>query len=89
MIRYVLIRGALAVTMAGALAATAAQAQSPTPGPSQGPTQGPAQGGESEDSRYQFNRVEDGYLRLDLKSGQVSLCSRRTVGWSCLAVADE
>jgi hypothetical protein len=48
-----------------------------------------AQTPETEDSRYQFNRVEDGYLRLDLKSGQVSLCSRRPVGWSCQTVPDD
>jgi len=48
-----------------------------------------AQTAETEDSRYQFNRVEDGYLRLDLKTGQVSLCSRRAIGWSCLAVPDD
>jgi hypothetical protein len=48
-----------------------------------------AQTADTEDSRYQFNRVEDGYLRLDLKSGQVSLCSRRAVGWSCVAVPDD
>ena len=43
----------------------------------------------SEDSRYQFNQVEDGYLRLDRKTGHVSLCSHRAVGWSCRAVADD
>jgi len=48
-----------------------------------------AQTPETEDNRYQFNRVEDGYLRLDLKSGQVSLCSRRPVGWACQAVPDD
>ena len=42
-----------------------------------------------EDKRYQFNQVADGYLRLDLKTGQVSLCSRRDIGWSCVAVADD
>jgi hypothetical protein len=73
MIRYGSIPYVLAVTVAGALGASAALAQ----------------GNEGDDSRYQFNRVEDGYLRLDLKSGQVSLCSRRTVGWSCIAVPDD
>jgi len=48
-----------------------------------------AQTPDTEDNRYQFNRVEDGYLRLDLKSGQVSLCSRRTVGWACITVPDD
>jgi hypothetical protein len=73
MIRHGSIPYVLAVIVASALGASAALAQ----------------GNEGDDSRYQFNRVEDGYLRLDLKSGQVSLCSRRTVGWSCLAVPDD
>ena len=62
-----------ALAIAGALAAPLACAQAP----------------ETEDNRYQFNRVEDGYLRLDLKTGQVSLCSRRPVGWACATVADD
>ena len=68
-----MIRYLFAVTVAGALAASAAHAQSP----------------DTEDNRYQLNRVDDGYLRLDLKSGQVSLCTRREVGWACRAVPDE
>ena len=62
-----------ALAIAGALVAPLACAQAP----------------ETEDNRYQFNRVEDGYLRLDLKTGQVSLCSRRSVGWACATVADD
>ncbi|WP_428529821.1 hypothetical protein [Pseudorhodoplanes sp.] len=44
---------------------------------------------DSENGRYSFNRVEDGYLRLDQRTGQVSLCSRRSIGWSCHPVPDE
>jgi hypothetical protein len=44
---------------------------------------------ESDDSRYTFNQVDEGYLRLDGRTGQVSICTRRTVGWACQAVADE
>ena len=44
---------------------------------------------ESDDSRYTFNRVDGGYLRLDGRTGQVSICTRRAVGWACQAVADE
>ena len=44
---------------------------------------------DSEDGRYSFNRVEDGYLRLDQRTGQVSLCNRRSVGWACYPVPDE
>jgi hypothetical protein len=68
-----MIRFVLALTIAGALLAPPARAQTP----------------ETEDNRYQFNRVEDGYLRLDLKTGQVSLCSRRSAGWACQAVPDD
>ena len=44
---------------------------------------------DNENGRYAFNRVEDGYLRLDQRTGQVSLCSRRNLGWSCHPVPDE
>jgi hypothetical protein len=44
---------------------------------------------ESDDSRYTFNRADEGYLRLDGRTGQVSICTRRPVGWACQAVADE
>jgi hypothetical protein len=43
----------------------------------------------SEDSRYTFNRVDDGYLRLDGRTGQVSICAQRPAGWACQAVPDE
>ena len=45
--------------------------------------------GDKDDNRYSFNRVEDGYLRLDSRTGQVSLCARKPVGWACQAVPDE
>jgi hypothetical protein len=44
---------------------------------------------ECEDSRYTFNRADDGYLRLDGRTGQVSMCTRRPVGWTCQTVPDE
>ena len=44
---------------------------------------------EGDDNRYTFTRADDGYLRLDGRTGQVSFCTRRTVGWACQAVADE
>ena len=40
-------------------------------------------------TRYTFNRADDGYLRLDGRTGQVSICTRRPVGWACQAVPDE
>jgi hypothetical protein len=44
---------------------------------------------ESDDARYTFSRADDGYLRLDGRTGQVSMCTRRSVGWACQAVPDE
>jgi hypothetical protein len=58
-----------------ALAASAAQAQTATP--------------DSENGRFTFNQVQDGLLRLDTRTGQVSLCNKRPVGWACQAVPDE
>jgi hypothetical protein len=45
--------------------------------------------GSGDERRYQFNSVEGGTLRLDTRSGQVSLCSRRPSGWVCALVADD
>ena len=45
--------------------------------------------GERDEARYSFNKVDDGYLRLDGRTGQVSLCTRRPAGWASQAVADD
>jgi hypothetical protein len=44
---------------------------------------------DSADGRFSFHRTDDGFLRLDGRSGQVSLCLRRSAGWECQAVPDE
>jgi hypothetical protein len=36
--------------------------------------------------RFSFNRVENGFLRLDSESGQMAFCTAQTVGWACQAV---
>jgi hypothetical protein len=67
---------AMGVLIAGsALAAPIALAQPSSP--------------ESGDARFTFHRADDGYLRLDGRSGQVSMCHRRTSGWQCQLVPDE
>jgi cell division protein FtsB len=40
-------------------------------------------------SHFTFNRVDDGYLRLDNNSGQIAFCSPHTVGWACQAVPED
>jgi hypothetical protein len=41
------------------------------------------------EGRYTFNKVSDGFLRLDAQTGEVSVCSQRTVGWACQAVPED
>jgi hypothetical protein len=43
----------------------------------------------ADDGRFNFHRVQDGFLRLDTRTGQVSTCTRQSAGWACRAVADE
>jgi len=38
--------------------------------------------------RFSFVRVDDGFLRFDLKSGQVAYCNSRPEGWGCQAVPE-
>jgi len=40
-------------------------------------------------ARYSFNRVDDGFLRLDNHSGQIAFCSPHSVGWACQAVPED
>jgi cell division protein FtsB len=40
-------------------------------------------------ARYSFNRVSDGFLRLDNVSGQVAHCTPNSVGWACQAVPED
>jgi hypothetical protein len=66
----------LAMVIAGSALATFAAAQPSGP--------------EGGDTRFTFNRADDGgYLRLDGRTGQVSLCNRRATGWQCQVVPDE
>ena len=44
---------------------------------------------DTDHGRYSFTKVADGLLRLDLQTGQVSLCSQRAVGWACQAAPDD
>ena len=73
--RSVTVIAASIVIAASALVATAAPAQPSTP--------------ESGDARFTFHRADDGYMRLDGKTGQVSNCTRRPSGWQCQVVPDE
>ena len=70
-----MIRMVLFVVAGLFFAVSAAWAQSPPP--------------EGADSRYTFHRVDDGYVRLDGRTGQVSMCVQRPIGWACQAVPDE
>lgn len=44
---------------------------------------------ENGDSRFTFTRMNDGYVRLDNRTGQVSVCSKRAVGWTCQLAAED
>ena len=44
---------------------------------------------DSENGRYSFSGVPDGMLRLDTRTGAVSLCAKQVSGWACNAVPDE
>ena len=44
---------------------------------------------DGDNGRFTYNQVEDGYVRLDMRTGQVALCSRRMTGWSCQAAPDD
>lgn len=44
---------------------------------------------DTEGGRYALTRIDDGFLRLDQRTGQISMCNQRQFGWSCHPVPDE
>jgi hypothetical protein len=44
---------------------------------------------DTEGGRYVFSRQASGFLRLDTRSGAVSLCSEQPVGWACQAAPED
>jgi hypothetical protein len=48
---------------------------------------------DSAGGRYMFEKQPDstgaGYLRLDTQTGEVALCSARSVGWACQAAPED
>jgi hypothetical protein len=67
-------RSVIALALALAALAPAAHAQT-TP--------------DTENGRYTFSTVPDGMLRLDTRTGAVSVCAKKDASWSCTAVPDE
>jgi hypothetical protein len=41
------------------------------------------------DARFTYHRIDDGYLRLDLRSGEVATCQQRGGGWTCTLAPEE
>lgn len=41
------------------------------------------------DGRYAMSKTDDGFLRLDTRTGMVSVCRRKATDWVCESVADE
>lgn len=44
---------------------------------------------DTDQGRFSFHKVDEGFLRLDTRSGQVSLCSHKNLGWACETIPDE
>jgi hypothetical protein len=44
---------------------------------------------DSENGRYALSPTADGVIRLDTRTGAVSICSNNGAGWACYAMPDE
>ena len=44
---------------------------------------------DSEGGRYVFSKQANGFLRLDSRSGAVSLCTEQPVGWACQTAPED
>jgi hypothetical protein len=41
------------------------------------------------DKRFTYHHIDDGYLRLDLHTGEVATCRQRGAGWTCTLAPEE
>lgn len=44
---------------------------------------------DTDNGRYTLAPVSDGVLRLDSRTGTMSVCNSKTIGWACYAMPDE
>lgn len=84
--RAVLVTILVLLVLSGATALAQAVAPEPPAAPAPASPGAPT---DTENGRYVFNKVADGYVRLDMRTGQVSTCTQRTVGWACQASPDD
>lgn len=70
-----------------ALVLSALPGTAPLPAQDQPPSAAAEPG--ADDARFSFHRVQDSFVRLDGRTGQVSVCGREAMGWACRAVPDE
>lgn len=82
MLRFIAL--ALLMIVGSALAGVPRAAAEADPSPAQS---APAPG--TDDGRYSFHRIGEGFVRLDSQTGQVAQCGWGTSGWSCKLVPDE
>jgi hypothetical protein len=92
MTRPVLAVAAMAAGLVLSVAMASAQDATPpaaAPSPSAPPAASSAPPSDTEDGRFSFHRVGDSFVRLDGRTGFVSVCSRENAGWACRVVPDE
>lgn len=68
---------ALAASLAASLAAGGVHAQTSAPVPP------------NDSWRFKMQKIDDGFLRLDAQTGQVSFCREKAGNWTCETVADD
>jgi len=56
--------------------------------PTQAQSEAPKAPAAAPAGRYRFNRVANGFLRLDNETGQIAYCSTQTAAWGCETVPE-
>ena len=86
---FAICGAAWATTPAFAQSGNTEAAPTVPPAPSFGPYAAEGKPVENSERRFTFDRMNDGYVRLDNRTGQVSFCSKRSVGWTCQLASED
>ena len=82
------LTGVLGCAAVAVWAQAQAPAQAPEQAPGQAPLLSPAAPPPAPATRWSFKRVDDGFVRLDNKTGRIAHCTPAKPGWACQAVPE-
>jgi hypothetical protein len=86
---YLIVIVAVGTTLSADLRAQQRSQETPAEASQPQPQAQSPQPPEFGDSRFAFHSIDNGFLRLDMRTGAVASCSQNAAGWACVPGREE